>query len=285
MSYELVIIGAGITGLTAANKAQELGINNVLIVDYEKQKGGFGSTIFDREDFLKEKEIVSQADKLPYEFWYQATVVGFFEGENGENHQISIQTPNGSQDIEAKKVIFSSGSMEKPREGNKIPGSRPAGVMTSLMALELLDRGYLPGKDMVIIENSKIAKAVADLSKENGADVNSIKSEFAKIKNIKGNSRVTGVEIENTEDGEIYNIPCDTFIYSEGTIPCTFYLKGSMVDLDEHLFIKVDEDGKTNIPNVIAIGSCANKADQFDVFSTKTSEIIENFLTRQNVGG
>lgn len=280
MSYELVIIGAGITGLTAATKAQELGLENVLIVDYEKQKGGFRSTVFDREDFSKEKEVVSQAENLPYKIWYQSTVVGFFAGENGDHHQISIQTPNGSKDIEAKKIILSSGAMEKPREGNKIPGSRPAGVITPLMALGLLNRGYLPGKNIIIFENGKLSKAVAELSVEKGAEVNSIKGKFAKIKNIKGNSRVTEVEIENTESGENSCYPCDTLIYSEGTIPCTFYLKGSMVDLDEHMFVKVDDEGRTNITNVMAVGSCTNRASQLDVFSDTTSEIIKSFLTR-----
>lgn len=278
MSYELVIVGAGITGLRAAILAYKLGVKDVLIVDYEKNRGGFGSKLFDRPEFADEKKLIEMSDELPYEFWFQSTVVGFFAGEEGENHQLSVQTPLGTRDIDARKVLLCSGSLEKPREAHMIPGSRPAGVMTPYMVSGLLERGFLPGNDCIVIENSKFAKTIANVLAEKGIKVKRIPGETSKITNVKGNARVSEVEITDLKTDETYSYPCDTLIFSKGRIPCTFYLKGTRVDLDDKQFIITNDEGKTNIPGIGALGSCTNRASQFDVFSQKTTEIIQKFI-------
>lgn len=279
MTYELVIIGAGLVGLRAATIAQDMGINDVLVVDYEKNIGGFGSALFNRNEFEEEKKLIAKSKNLPFEFWHQSTVVGFFTGENGENHQISIQTPSGTKEVEAKKVLFSTGSLEKPRETNRIAGARPAGVMTPIMALNLIERGFSPGTDCIVIENNKTSKAIADLLEEKEVHVQRIPGESVKITNIAGNSRVTGVEIINLQTKASTSHACDTLVYSEGTIPCTFYLKGTEIELDNQNYVIVDDKGRTNIQGIIALGSCTNKAAQFDAFSDSTLSSIKAFLT------
>ncbi|ASS89638.1 FAD-dependent oxidoreductase [Aeribacillus pallidus] len=281
MAYELVIIGAGITGLKSALIAQKSGLKDVLIIDYEKQKGGFGSSLFDREEFGEEKKILEESDQLTYEIWTQSTAVGFFAGEEGGNHQISVQTPEGTKEIEAKKVLLCTGSLEKPREGNKIPGTRPAGVMTSQMAVGLLERDYKIGTKIAIYENSKLTEALAGLLEEKGAEVNRLNGEEVEITNIKGVSRICEIEVKNKSTGEKASYPCDTLIYSNGKIPCTFYLKGSEVELDDEQNIKVDEKGNTNIARVAAFGSCTNKTEKFDVFSAETENAIREFIQQQ----
>lgn len=278
MSYQLVILGAGLSGLRVANIAHELGIKNVLIIDYEKSSGGPFSSLFDQAEFKKEKELLEQSNGLSYEFWYQSTVVGFFPAEDDEKHQISVQTPQGSTDIEAEHVILCTGALEKPREAHKISGSRPAGVMTPTMAAGLIERGYLPGLKPIVMENNKTSEAIATILEEKNVEVNKVSSSDFKVMNIKGNSRVNAVEMFDLNSEEVLTFLCDTLIFSEGTIPSTFYLKGSLIDLDDEQYIKVDKVGRTNIPGVIALGSCTT-IQNYDVFSEQTEDMIKAFLT------
>ncbi len=278
MSYQFVILGAGMSGLKAANIAYELDIQDVLIIDYEKKPGGPFSSLFDQAEFKKEKELLEKSNDLPYEFWYQSTVVGFFPGEDDEKHQISVQTPQGSKDIEAEHVILCTGALEKPREAHKISGSRPSGVMTPAMAIGLIERDYLPGSKLIVMENNKTSKAIATLLEGKKVEVQKVSSSEFKVMNIKGNSRVQAVEMVDLNSGKMVAFTCDTLIFSEGTIPSTFYLKGSMIDLDHEQYIKVDQAGRTNMPGVIALGSCTIMED-YDVFSEQTEGMIKSFLT------
>lgn len=278
MSYELVILGAGLSGLKAANIAHDLNMKDVLIIDYEKTPGGSFSGLYEQADFKKEKDLLKKSNDLQYDFWYQSTVVGFFPGEDDEKHQISVQTPQGSKDIEADHVILCTGALEKPREAHKISGSRPAGVMTPTMAMALIERGYLQGVKPIVMENNKTSKAIATILEAENVEVNKVSSSDFKVINIKGNSRVHAVEMLDLNSEEMFTFHCDTLIFSEGIIPSTFYLKGSMVDLDDEQHIKVDKAGRTNISGVIALGSCTTIHD-YDVFSEETEDMIKGFLT------
>lgn len=279
MDYELVIIGAGLAGLQAAITANDIGLTKVLMIEYEKTRGGFATSLFARPGFEKEQALLSKVDGLAYDIWFQSTVVGLFEGESGEKHQLTVQTPTGTKDVTAEKIIISSGSLEKPREAHKISGSRPAGIMTPMMALGLLERGYIPGSKIVLFDNNKISTAIATLLAEKGIDVEKIAGNRHVLLKITGNARVTSVEIRNKQTEAITTYECDTLIFSDGVIPSTFYLKGTMVALDEQHLIITDEQGKTNIARIMAHGDCTTKREQFDVFSEQSKRNVRDFLT------
>ncbi|MFI8710660.1 NAD(P)/FAD-dependent oxidoreductase [Brevibacillus brevis] len=256
MKYELVIIGAGISGLTAALSAWEGEVSSVLMIDYQKRRGGFTLPYWSSDEFAPERELIEKAASLPYEIHEQSTVVGFFPGANGQLHQLYVQSPMGTYSIEAKKVLIASGSLEKPREAHKIPGTRPAGVMTPMMAMQLIERGHQPGRKIVLIENGRISRSTAVLlEKETSNLVKYAESEWELI-SIKGLSRVEGVQLRNRMTDERSEVACDTLIFAKGRVPCTFFLKGTPIERDHHDAIIVDATGKTNLPDIYAVGSC-----------------------------
>jgi len=270
MAYELVIIGAGLSGIAAAVEAHGNGLERVLVVDYEDRIGGFASGLLGTGLFEAEAELLQQAAALPYEFRYRSTVVGFFPGEDGSAHQIGLQSPQGSDNIEAERVMLCSGSLEKPREAHKIAGTRPAGVMTPMMAVNLLKRGYAPGERILLIEHGRLSHGAAALLEQNGCLLERLDGSQWDVLEVLGGRRVSGVKLANNSTGEEQTVGCDTLIYGEGRIPCTFYLKGSEVDRDSHHAIVVDELGQTNIPRVSAAGTCTIHGDD-DHFSSIAS--------------
>ncbi len=261
MKYELVIIGAGLTGIETAIQAYEEGLKSVLIVDYNDQFGGFNSALFKEDEFDKERELVEKFSKLPYEKLTNATVTGLFEAFGEGNHEINIQTPSGTLDVEAEAIIICSGALEKPREAHKIGGTRPAGVMTPMMAVGLLERGYLPGEDVLLFENSKTSQFLSTYLSDKGVNVKGMKAEDYLIHMIYGKSRVEKVEIKNKTNGQIEAFDCDTLIFSEGFIPSTFYLKGTGIELNEEHFIVTDDEGKTSVEKIFAFGYCTTQSE------------------------
>ncbi len=261
MMYELVIIGAGISGLTAALSAWEGGISSVLMIDYQKRKGGFTLPYWRSEEFALERELLEKAASLPYELHEQSTVVGFFPGANGQLHQLYVQSPMGTYSIEAKKVLIASGSLEKPREAHKIPGTRPAGIMTPMMAMQLIERGYQPGRKIVLIENGRISRSTANLLEKETSNLVKYAESDWDLTSIKGLSRVEGVQLRNRMTDERNEVACDTLIFAKGRVPCTFFLKGTPIERDQHDAIIVDATGKTNLPDIYAAGSCTCLGD------------------------
>lgn len=262
MSYELVIIGAGISGIAAALEAKENGMERVLITDYEGKMGGFTRGLFDTGAFETERELMNRAAGLSFEFRYRSSVVGFFPGEDGNLHQINLQGTQGSDEVEAERVLLCSGSLEKPREAHKIAGSRPAGVMTYIMAINLLQRGYLPGQNVLAVGHGRLADGTAKLLREGGCEIEQMDGMQWEVIDILGSRRVTGVKTRSLMSGEVRLQECDTLVFSQGRIPCTFYLKGGEVERDDLHAVIVDELGRTNIPLVSAAGSCTMRGDE-----------------------
>jgi len=71
--------------------------------------------------------------------------------------------------------------------------------------------------------------------------------------------RVKGIKIKNVKSGEISEIDCDGVFVSIGRKPATDFLKG-VIDLDEYGYIIADESTRTNADGVYAIGDVRTKA-------------------------
>ncbi|NRF94537.1 FAD-dependent oxidoreductase [Paenibacillus frigoriresistens] len=261
MNYELVIIGAGISGIAAAMEAKANGVERLLVTDYEGQLGGFTRGLFGTGEFEVERELMRIAAELPFHFRYSSSVVGFFPGEEGHAHQINLQGVQGSDQIEAKRVLLCSGSLEKPREAHRIAGSRPAGVMTPIMAVNLLQRGYRPGENILVVGQGRLTSGTAKLLGESGSRVERLDGTQWEVTEILGSQRVVGIKTRNVVSGEERIQEYDTLVFSQRRIPCTFYLKGSEIERDEHHAVVIDEWGRTNIPLVSAAGSCTMRGD------------------------
>ncbi|MBO1001832.1 NAD(P)/FAD-dependent oxidoreductase [Pseudogracilibacillus auburnensis] len=258
MKYELVIIGAGLTGVEVALQAKKMGLESVLIVDYNDQFGGFNHSLLAEDAFEEEKNRMKKFKELPYEKWTNATVTGLFEAFGDGEHEINVQTKTGTFDIEAKKIIICSGALEKPREAHKIGGTRPAGVMTPTMALGLLDRGFLPGNQVVVYENSKTSRALSKLLENKGVQVTTVEANDYALHKVYGKSSLEKIEVKDKNNDEIESFQCDSLIFSEGFIPSTFYLKGTGIELNDKQFILTDSEGKTSVDNILAFGYCTD---------------------------
>ncbi len=81
----------------------------------------------------------------------------------------------------------------------------------------------------------------------------------SKVVDLLEDGKVTGVILENVKTGEQETVACDGVFVSIGRQPATELFKGQ-IELDEAGYVAADETTRTNIPGVFAVGDVRQKA-------------------------
>ena len=215
----------------------------------------------------------------------------------------AMNRENGIFEIEAKAVILAMGCRERPKGALNIAGSRPAGIFTAGTAQKFVNmKGYMPGREVVILGSGDIGlimarrmtlegakvKAVCELMPYSGGLARNIEqclNDFNiplklshTVVNIHGRERVEGVTIaavdENRrpiKESEEY-IPCDTLLLSCGLIPENELTKGAGIKLDRVTNgAVVDGDRETEIEGIFACGNVLHVHDLVDYVSEESA--------------
>ncbi|MCS4532815.1 dihydrolipoyl dehydrogenase [Neisseria montereyensis] len=201
---------------------------------------------------------------------------GSLKGRNGDLWQVEVDDKGNKSVVEAKHVIIATGSVPRPlplvdidnvnvldNEGalNLTAVPKKLGVIGSgVIGLEMGSVWNRVGSEVTILEalptflgatDQQIAKeAFKIFTKEQGLTIEL----GVKLNEIKNNKKSVSVSYE--VGGETKTETFDKLIVSIGRIPNTEGLNAEAVGLekDERGFIKVDDECRTNLPNVWAIG-------------------------------
>ena len=303
---ELVIIGGGPAGMSAAVSAYENGIRDILILERDDSLGGilrqcihngFGLHKFKEE--LTGPEYAYRYEKrvkeLNIEFKLNTMVLEITE----DKRVIATNSDDGIFEIEAKAIILAMGCRERAKGALNIAGSRPAGVYSAGTAQKLVNmKGYMPGKEIVILGSGDIGLIMARRMTLEGANVKAVcelmpySSGLARniqqclndfdiplrlshtVVELHGNERLTGVTIAKVDNKrqpikETYEfIPCDTLLLSCGLIPENELTKGVGATISPITNGSVvDQNRETNIEGVFSCGNVLHVHDLVDYVS------------------
>ena len=176
-SADVLIIGAGPAGLSAAIELKKQGIRDVLVVDREAEAGGMPRlchhTGFGRYDLYRmysgqryARYYRELAEKAGVEIRTTTTITGWdlTASADSESHSnpsqfkregvatLNFTSPDGIGTIEARAVLLATGVRERPRSARLIPGTRPQGVYTTGSLQRFVYQEHLPvGKRAVIV--------------------------------------------------------------------------------------------------------------------------------------
>ncbi len=183
LQYNLIIIGGGPAGLSAASAAYDAGERSILVLERDTRLGGilnqcihngFGLHTFQEEltgpeyaqryiDFLMERGIAYKSDTM---------VVSVSAGEDGMKEVAAVNEADGLLLLQCKALILAMGCRERSRGALNIPGFRPAGIFSAGTAQRLVNiEGYLPGRKVVILGSGDIGLIMARRMTLEGAKV------------------------------------------------------------------------------------------------------------------
>ena len=303
---ELVIIGGGPAGMSAAVSAYENGIRDILILERDNDLGGilrqcihngFGLHKFKEELTGPEyaDRYIKKVKELGISYKLNTMVLEITE----DKRVIATNSEDGIFEIEAKAIILAMGCRERAKGALNIAGSRPSGVYSAGTAQKLVNiKGYLPGKEIVILGSGDIGLIMARRMTLEGARVKAVcelmpySSGLARnieqclndfdiplllshtVVALHGKERLTGVTIARVDDKrqpikESYQfIPCDTLLLSCGLIPENELTKGVGAELSSITSGSVvDQSRQTTKEGVFSCGNVLHVHDLVDYVS------------------
>ncbi len=301
---DVVIVGGGPAGLSAAVAAKKEGAEKVLIIERDEKLGGilqqcihpgFGLTYFHKEltgpeyaGHFKEEALALGAEVL-----LNSMVLEVIPEESAV---ICVNSEYGMTKIKAGSIVLAMGCRERTRAGIMIPGTRPAGVYTAGAAQRLVNRqNAVVGKNIVILGSGDIGMIMARRMTLEGAHVIAVVElmdflagltrnkvqcldDFGiplklshTVTRIVGNERVEGVYIAQVDkdkkpipETEEF-IPCDTLLLSVGLIPENELSRGADVKISRITNgPEVNQYMQTSWDNVFACGNVVHVNDLVD---------------------
>lgn len=165
--FDVTVVGAGPAGLAAAGGAREAGAEQILVLDRDTETGGilnqcihhgFGRHTFGEEltgPEFAERSLALLDDDI--HVLADSTVVG----RSTDGLEV-LSAERGALAIDTATVVLAMGARERTRGAIRIPGSRPAGVMTAGFAQKLVNQaGLLPGRRVTILGSGDIGLIMA----------------------------------------------------------------------------------------------------------------------------
>ena len=322
--YDIVIIGGGPAGLAAAVSAKQNGIDNILILERDKELGGilnqcihngFGLHTFKEELTGPEyaERFIDRVNRLGIEYKLNTMVMEI----TPDKKVTAMNGQEGMFEIQAKAVILAMGCRERARGALNIPGYRPAGIYSAGTAQRLVNmEGYMPGREVVILGSGDIGlimarrmtlegakvKVVAELMPYSGGlkrnivqclDDYGIPLKLSHtVVDIKGKERVEGVTLAEVDDKgkpivgteEFYS--CDTLLLSVGLIPENELSHGIGVEMNPVTSgPKVNESLETSMDGVFACGNVLHVHDLVDYVSEEAAAAGRNAAAYVKEGG
>ena len=277
--YDIIIVGAGPAGLTAAIYALRAKKRVLLI-----EKGAMGGQMtfspkIENYPGFPEISGVGLADKMTEHALALGAdveidaVTGIVDGEDCK----TVLTEGGS--FAARAVIIASGAAHR-RLG--LPHEEEL-IGSGISFCAVCDAAFFNDRDVCVAGGGNSALQEALLLSENCRSVTMIqnlafltgeetlKEKIAEKPNVRviygsvvtgllyDEQGLTGIQIENTETGERSDLPADGLFVAVGLLPDTAPFK-ELIGLDEYGYVAADESCLTNVPGIFTAGDCRRKA-------------------------
>ncbi|MDH6566274.1 thioredoxin reductase [Streptomyces sp. SAI-117] len=244
---DVLIVGAGPAGLAAAARLAAARVPRVEVLDREQQAGGvprhcahggFGTWPHLLTGPAHARLLVTAAESAGAVVRPGVTALDWAG-------PLSLHTvgPRGPETVEARAVVLATGARERPRSARLVPGTRPAGVLTTgelQQAVHLY--GQRIGERAVVVGAEDVSYAAAATVRAAGAEVVAMLTDLPRartrparaadarlrqgiplltgttVAELLGHGRLSGVRVRHG-DGREAVLSCDTVVFTGDFVP------------------------------------------------------------------
>ncbi|GAA3149414.1 FAD-dependent oxidoreductase [Streptomyces rameus] len=245
---DVLVVGAGPAGLAAAARLAAAGAGRVEVLERETQPGGvprhcahggFGTWTRPLTGPGYARLLTAAAERAGATLRTGVTALDWATA----GPVLTAVGPGGPETIEARAVVLATGARERPRTARLVPGTRPAGVLTTgelQQAVHLF--GQHIGTRAVVAGAEDVSYAAADTLRAAGAEVVCLVTEHPRAQTgrararaarlrhgiplltdttvieLLGHGRLSGVRVRH-RDGRTAVLPCDTVVFTGDFVP------------------------------------------------------------------
>ncbi len=302
---DVLVVGGGPAGLTAAAQLRRLGLRAVLVVERERDAGGiprhadhYGFGLRDLHRSLSgpayARRLIERAQRAGAELRLGTQVTGW-----APDGALQLTGPAGRSAVRARAVVLATGVRERPRSARLIPGSRPQGVMTTGMLQQLVHRHHeRVGRRAVVVGAEHVSFSALHTLARGGARTVAMSTELphhqslpgiglaaaacfgvrvrtrTALSAILGHVRVEAVAFTNLDTGAVSIVDCDTVVLSADWIPEHELAASAGALLDPGTRgPAVDHELRTSRPGLFAAGNVLHGAEPADVAALEGRDV------------
>ncbi len=303
---ELVIIGAGPAGMSAAVSAYDAGVRDILLLERDDHLGGilyqcihtgFGLHKFGEE--LTGPEYSDRYERMIAERRIDYRLHTMVLDVSADKVVTAVNGTDGVFHLLARAVFLAMGCRVRSVGALRIAGTRPAGVYTAGAAQRFVNiKGLMPGREAVILGSGDIGLIMARRMTLEGARVKMVcelmpySGGLARnivqclddfeiplrlrhtVVRLHGKKRLTGVTVAAVDENgrpipdSFEFVSCDTLLLSVGLIPENELTAAAGIALDPATgAAAVNQHRETTLDGVFACGNVLQVHDLVDYVS------------------